>query len=193
MLTAHAHAGTAPLGIAHARGARPLTTALMVLAFAALTAACAQVRVHSPLSPVPFTMQTFAVGLAGLAMPAPAAVLSMAIYVLAGVCGAPVFSGGGSGVAHLFAATGGYLVSYPLAAALARAALRSDRGGRFGRAFMAMLAAHAAVFALGVPWLKAATGVPWSEALFQGFVIFLPSTIVKSLLGAAVVAPRRAR
>lgn len=193
MLTAHAHAGAAPHDVAHARGARPLTTAAMVLAFAALTAACAQVRVHSPLSPVPFTMQTFAVGLAGLALPARAAAVSMALYVLAGVCGAPVFSGGNAGPTHLLAATGGYLLAYPMAAAVARATLGPDHGGRFGRAFVAMLASHAAVFALGVPWLKAATGVPWSEAIFQGFVIFLPSTIVKSLLGAAVMAPRRAR
>lgn len=87
--------------------------ALMV----AVTAVAAQIVI--PLFPIPFTLQVFAVVLAGLLLGPRYGALAMAIYLLVGAVGVPVFAGFKGGLGIILGPTGGYLVSYPLAAAIA--------------------------------------------------------------------------
>ena len=85
-----------------------------VLLFAAATAAGS--RLEIPHVPVPFTLQTLAVLLAGAFLGARNGAFSQAAYLLAGVAGLPVFAGGSWGAALLLGPTGGYLLAFPLAA-----------------------------------------------------------------------------
>src|SRR4051794_5491959 len=94
-----------------------LTDAAVVVGATGLIAASAQVVVHTSLTPVPFTLQTFAVLVTGAALGSLRGVLAMALYLLVGVAGAPVFAGGGSGTVWN-SPSGGYLVGMLLAAAL---------------------------------------------------------------------------
>lgn len=89
-----------------------------VLLFATLTAVGAYVEVPVPGSPVPVTLQTLVVSLSGVLLGARLGAASQAAYLLAGALGAPVFAGGALGLAYLFGPTGGYLLAFPLAAAL---------------------------------------------------------------------------
>ncbi|MBI1935205.1 biotin transporter BioY [Candidatus Woesearchaeota archaeon] len=84
--------------------------------FAALTGAVAWFKIPLPFTPVPITLQTLMVLLSGAALGAYYGALSMIVYLILGVIGLPVFAGGSSGIPALLGPTGGYLLSYPVAA-----------------------------------------------------------------------------
>ena len=141
--------------------------------FAALTAAIAPVKIPLGFTPVPITLQTIAVLLSG-AMAGPYyGALAMAIYVLVGIIGLPVFAGGSSGIQALYGPTGGYLISYFIAAFVIgkylqgkakRAAVRNQKIG----------ATHG----------KIVTGLPWSAILVGWVLPFLIGDAIKLLLAA---------
>ncbi|MGB6720674.1 MAG: biotin transporter BioY, partial [Terracidiphilus sp.] len=92
----------------------------VVLAGSALAAVCAHMAVPLFFTPVPLTVQPFAVLLLGLLLTPRMAAATLAAYLLEGAAGLPVFAPvpAVSGLAHLFGPTGGYLLAYPAAAAL---------------------------------------------------------------------------
>lgn len=177
--------------------AAPQTVAAgRVLTFAALIAVTALVpAIPTPLG-VPFTLQTFAVLLAGLVLGPREGGAAAGTYVLAGVAGLPVLAGGTGGPAVLWGPTAGYLVAFPLAAALA--GLMSGpawHGGllrRLGVLAGAALAGGLVVHAVGVVVLAARLGMPLSQAAAAD-VIFLPGDAVKALLAAVAAASVPAR
>lgn len=81
-----------------------------------LTAVCAQVSFHLPFTPVPVTLQVFAVLLSGLLLGSRLGAVSQLQYLVLGALGAPIFADFNGGFMHLFGITGGYLLSYPFAA-----------------------------------------------------------------------------
>ena len=83
--------------------------------FTAVTAVCAQISIPMPAG-APFTLQTFAVPLAGIILGTKKGTLSVVLYVLLGIAGVPVFSGFTGGIAVIFGKTGGYIISFPLMA-----------------------------------------------------------------------------
>ena len=91
---------------------------LAVLGFALATTVAARVAVPLPGTAVPFTLQVAAVLLAGVVMGPRFGAASQAVYVMAGFVGLPVFMAGG-GPAYLLGPTGGYLIAFPAAAAVA--------------------------------------------------------------------------
>ena len=84
--------------------------------FAALTAAVAPFKIPLGFTPVPITLQTLVVLLAGAMLGSYYGALSMILYIVVGALGLPVFAGGGSGIGALLGPTGGYLFSYFIAA-----------------------------------------------------------------------------
>src|SRR6202453_2744538 len=94
-------------------------TVLAVVSATALVAICAHIAVPLGFTPIPVTMQTFAVLLLGLLFGPGPAFACLALYLLEGAVGLPVFSPHGpGGIAQMLGPTGGYLLSYPFAAAL---------------------------------------------------------------------------
>ena len=86
----------------------------LVLAAALLTAACAQITIQVPHSPVPVTGQTFAVLLTSAALGARRGALGQLLYVALGLF-PPFYSDGASGPDVLLGATGGYLIGFIVA------------------------------------------------------------------------------
>ena len=161
---------------------------------AAFTAVAAQITI--PLEPVPFTLQVLAVVLTGLLLGPRYGALAMAIYLLLGAVGVPVFAQFSGGLGQLFGPTGGYLVSYPLAASLAGMAATTvaDAPRRRGLVAGALwgCAALAAIYALGVTWLAVLAGLPPGAAIATGLLPFLAFDLIKVGLAALVavaVAP----
>ena len=140
------------------------TTMTRVALMAAVTAVAAQLAVPLPFTPVPFTLQVLAVVLSGLLLGPRHAALAMAVYVLVGAVGAPVFSQFQGGLGVIVGPRGGYLVSYPVAAALAElaahAAANAPRRRALAVSFLWGCAALAVVYASGASWLSAVTGLP---------------------------------
>jgi biotin transport system substrate-specific component len=83
-----------------------------VLVFCLLTMVCAQIKIPLPLTPVPFTLQVLAVFLCGYLLNSRLASMSLGLYLVLGMAGAPVFSGWGSGLSALMGPTGGYIAGF---------------------------------------------------------------------------------
>ena len=165
-----------------------LTDAVLVVGGAVFVAAAAQIVIPLPFTPVPISAVTFAVLLVGASYGAARGGLTLALYLLLGLLGASVFAPGETeGLARILGPTGGYLLSYPLVAALTGwlAERRWDR--RFRSAVLAMLAGSALIYAVGLPWLAVALGTGLGETLTLGLLPFIPGDLLKlALAGAAL-------
>ncbi len=156
-----------------------------------LTIVAAQVSIPLPFTPVPFTLQPMIVLLGAAALGSRLGASSQMLYLALGCAGLPVFAASPAlpqGLARLLGPTGGYLMSYPLAAFVT--GLLAERGldRRYLTAVLAMGAGLAIIFASGVLWL--AFGVPHaglSAAIAAGLVPFLPADIVKLFVAATVL------
>lgn len=161
--------------------------AVLVAAGAALTALAAQISFTVPWTPVPYTGQTAAVLLVGTALGVRKGALSMALYVLAGVVGLPVYAAGAHGVERLFGLTGGYLIGFVVASALVgRLAERSWDRSRVGAALLMGLG-NLVIYLVGVPVLAIVGGLSWADALQGGALVFLPWDAAKVALAALVL------
>jgi biotin transport system substrate-specific component len=166
------------------RTAAMLRAALLVVGGAALTAVAAQLAFQLPWTPVPYTGQTAAVLLVGTALGARLGPASMALYVLAGVVGAPVFAGGAHGAESLVGITGGYLVGFVVAAAVVgRLASRQWDRSRVGAALLMGLG-NLVIYLVGVPVLAVAGGLPLRDAVYHGALVFLPWDAFKIVVAA---------
>jgi biotin transport system substrate-specific component len=165
--------------------------ALSIL-FAALTAVGAQITI--PTTPVPFTLQTFFILLAGLVGGPRVGFLSIIIYLLMGAVGLPVFANLRGGWDVFLGPTGGYLVAFPLAAASAGLIYRRVGLGKLHAAALGAAGAEALIYLVGVPWLAAwlsfSRGLSTLDGLSQaatlGMIPFLIWDAVKALLAIYV-------
>ena len=156
----------------------------LVVGAAALTGLAAQIFIPLPFTPVPISMQTFTVLLAGAALGPLRGGLSMALYLLAGVLGVGWFSEQRSGWEF---ASFGYIVGFVVAAALVgwfarRGADRSVLG-----TVALMAAGNIVIYAVGVPWLMASMGAGIGEGLQLGVVPFLVGDGLKIALAAGLL------
>jgi biotin transport system substrate-specific component len=167
--------------------------AAAVLFITALTAAAAQVSFPLPFTPVPFTLQPMVVLLGGAALGSRLGMASQVLYLLIGIAGLPVFAASPAlpqGVLRLLGPTGGYLMSYPLAAFIAGALAERGFDRRYLTSVLAMTAGLVVIFACGVMWLAwfarpASVGV--NVALRTGLYPFIAVDILKLLVAAAVM------
>ena len=168
---------------------RPAALPVAVLAFALLTALGARVSVPLGVTPVPMTLQTLFVLLAGAFLGPVAGATSQLTYLALGAAGAPVFAMGGGGLPWLLGPTGGYLMAFPMAAALTGWIAGGER--RVVRTTAGVLAGSAVIFMAGAGWLSAVTGLTGAALLAAAVLPFLPGAAVKAAI--AVVATRRLR
>lgn len=167
----------------------------LALGFAALTGVLAQIRIPLPFTPVPITLQTFAVLLAGVVLGSQWGGLSQALYVAIGLGGMPWFQGGGAGLGHLLGPTGGYLVGFVVAAVVV--GYVTDRFARARQLPWLVVVLSAAnftvIYGVGLPWLYVwltavqGSAVSIGQLLTLGLFPFVPGDLVK-LVGAIAVA-----
>ena len=162
----------------------------MVLAslMAALTAVGAYI--HVPIGPVPIVLSTLFVLLAGLLLGSRWGSASMALYLLVGAIGIPVFAGGKGGFAHFFGPTGGYLLGYVLASWITGFISEHSRGLLIPDIFAVVLGSLA-IYSLGIPGLKLITQMSWTKTFMVGMVPFLIGDAIKA--SVAVILARSVR
>ncbi len=155
----------------------------LVLGGSAFVGISAQVVIPLPFTPVPLTLQTFAVLLVGAALGTWRGVASMVVYAAAGTAGVPWFSAGSSGWGG---ASYGYILGFILAAGIVgRLAERGATRTPLRTAGL-MVLGNAVIYVVGVSYLKFAIDASWAMALSLGMIPFLLGDALKIALAAGL-------
>lgn len=156
--------------------------------FAALISVLGYVIIPLPFSLVPVTGQTLGIMLAGLLLGPLQAFLSVFIFILLGIAGVPVFSGGRSGIGVLAGPSGGYIVGFLVGAVVISLLCRKTNNiWKLGGS--AIVGGIIVVYLLGVSRLSFLTGMGLEKAIVTGALPFIPGDILKVI--AATLLARR--
>ncbi len=165
-------------------GLRLARASLLALVGSAVLALSAKLSV--PFYPVPLTLQSLAVLLIGAAFGSRLGAATVALYLVEGALGLPVFAGStGLGLAYMAGPTGGYLVGFVLAAYAVGFFAERGADRSVPQLLGAMTLGHAILFAAGYAWLAHLIGA--EKAWVAGVLPFIIGTLVKTLLGALLV------
>jgi|SRR5581483_1962703 len=156
----------------------------LVFSASLFVALFAHITIPLPFTPVPLTLQNFAVLVVGLALGSRRGFAALALYLAEGLTGLPVFNPTGpGGIAQLLGPTGGYLMAYPFVAFLA--GFIAERGRQtFARYAIAATAGEIVLFVGGISWLALFVGGSWRQAMHFGLYPFAFAEIAKVLVAA---------
>jgi biotin transport system substrate-specific component len=152
--------------------------------FGALTAVGAYILI--PLPPVPITLQTLFVNLAGALLGGTLGALSQVVYILLGVIGLPVFAGGKAGAGVLLGPTGGYLIGFVVGAYVIGKLTAIRRKPGFIWLICAMSIGIAIVYMIGIIQLMAVAKLDFNRAIAIGLLPPLPGDILKIIIAALI-------
>ncbi|MBZ5706723.1 MAG: biotin transporter BioY [Acidobacteriia bacterium] len=157
----------------------------LVVGASLLVALCARVTLPLPFTPVPLTLQNFGVLLVGLTLGSRRGFAALALYLVEGASGMPVFNPtGAGGVAQLLGPTGGFLLAYPFVAGIAGWIMESGKK-TFARAATAAVLAEIALFVGGLSWLAILTH-SFAQAVRFGLYWFVFAEVIKVMSAAAI-------
>ncbi len=169
------------LGSSVSNTQRNIRYAVLAFAGSALIALCAQISV--PFFPVPLTLQTFAVFLIGLSFGWRLGGITVALYLLEGALGLPVFAGGKGGLIVFMGPTAGYLYGMTIAAAVIGFFAEFGYNKSYFKSLISLLVGTFIIFLFGVGYLGSVIG--YDKALAGGLYPFIPSEFFK--IGLAVI------
>lgn len=159
--------------------------------FAALTVVFSYIAVPLPFSPVPITLQTLSVMLAGSLLSPSAAFLSMLVYLLLGIIGMPVFAHGSSGIGILAGPTGGFLMSWPIAALVMALILKRIKPEFLSLFIVNILGGIIIIYSIGVPYLAWTAHLNFAAAVTAGALPFIPGDLIKAFVSATLTISLR--
>ena len=166
--------------------------------FAALMAICSLISIPLGFTPVPVNLATLGVFLAGGLLGKKYGTISIAVYVLLGAVGVPVFAGFRGGLSVLVGPTGGYIIGYIAAAflvGLLTELLVPKAGRSAGREILACIIAMIiglfACYLLGTLWFMISTHTGVWAALISCVFPFLPGDALKIAAGAILTQKLR--
>lgn len=145
--------------------------------FTAITAIMAQIAIPLPFSPVPITMQTFAIFMSAIILGSRLGFMSQIIYVLLGAIGVPVFANFGGGLGKILGPTGGFIFSFPIVAYIIGRI--SDKKMNMAANIAIMAVGLFVCYAMGVAQLSVTTGMGMQKAIAVGALPYIPLDIVK--------------
>jgi biotin transport system substrate-specific component len=161
-----------------------LRDVLLVIGAAALTGLAAQISIPLPFTPVPITLQTFTVLLAGAALGPWRGGAAMLLYLVAGSIGVAWFANGESGFGG---PTFGYIIGFVVAASVVGALASRGADRTVSGTVAIMVLGNLIIYAFGVPWLLASTGMPLFVALEKGLWPFVIGDALKIALAAGLL------
>jgi biotin transport system substrate-specific component len=164
-------------------------TPVLIISATILTAIAAQFRIPLPFSPVPITLQTFVVLLAGALIGWKRGAIAESLYLIWGVAGAPLFAGGALGLAILAGPTGGYLVGFILGAALVGWLVSHSKS--VVTVWLSLLAGSAVILLCGWLQLSLFLAGSASAAFKAGVLPFIPGDLLKVTAATGIVMALR--
>ncbi|MEG9194387.1 MAG: biotin transporter BioY [Candidatus Methanoglobus sp.] len=162
---------------------------VLAFVFAVITGICAQIRLYLPWTPVPVTMQTFAVFLSAIILGRSWGGISQAFYVALGLAGIPWFAGFKGGLAVLYGPTVGYLLGFIISALFVGYLVDRYVGARFFLTLLPILifANFIIIYGLGLLWLLLIfPGLGFYKLLMIGAIPFVPGDLAKILAVSAI-------
>lgn len=154
----------------------------------AMNCVSAYIVIPLPFSLSPIALQTMFVNLVAFLMTPRQTFMTMLVYILIGLAGIPVFTGGTAGPAKLFGPTGGYIFGFMVAAVL----ISLLRGGEYSFKRYSLIGVGIGIpviYLLGALQLKFVTGMDWQAAVLTGVLPFVPLDVVKCLAAAFLAGP----
>lgn len=148
-----------------------------------------------PNNPVPITGQTLGILVVGGALGFRRGATATLLYIVIGILNVPAFAEHRSGIGVIasmedgrlvLGATGGYLVGFILASAIVGRLAELGWDRHVVGSVAAMLIGSVAIYAVGLPWLMAATGFTPQETIQKGLVPFIPGDIIKLAIAAGI-------
>lgn len=164
----------------------PIQSFLLIMGFALATGLASQARIPIPGTPVPITLQTSVVLLAGLCLNFRQAFLSQLLYLCLGSLGLPFFTQL-LGAASLIGPTGGYLIGFLIAAPVL-SILHKKWGNSLSKTWILTFATSLIILVTGTLYLKHLLQLSWSAAWAAGFLPFLLGDLVKVTFSAITYA-----
>ncbi len=172
---------------------KDLIRTVLVALFTALIIAGTFIRI--PIPPVPITLQTLFVLLAGMLLPLPLSVYSVVLYLVLGAIGLPVFSSGG-GLAALTGPTGGFMFGWipaVIVCGLMGKKRFENRKVQVAYLILTALLANVALYTPGLLWLGFSRHLTIEKTLAGGLIPFIPGDIIKMIVAALVSTELRER
>ena len=164
-----------------------IRSAVLVAGLVGLTSISAQVSVPLPFTPVPLTLQTFAVLAGAAALGAERAVIAQISYIMLALAGAPILAGGASGAIKVMGATGGYLLGFVIASYLVGKIAERGATVKIRSTVLAYVVGTIVIYTFGALWLAQFTGQGLSWAIANGVVPFLIGDAIKAVAAGAVL------
>lgn len=164
---------------------RSAYNAILVAVGSLFIAACAQLAIPLPFTPVPITGQSFAVLLIGIFFGSRLGAATVLAYLAEGASGLPFFAEGTGGLAVFAGLTGGYLIGFVFASYCAGFLAEKKWDRKVWTAGLAMFLSSFVIFAFGVTWLSSFIG--FSKAIEFGFFPFLPGDVFKTVVAALLL------
>jgi biotin transport system substrate-specific component len=140
--------------------------------------------VKIPLHPTPITLQTLAVFMLGLALGSKKGAAACFLYLVEASLGAPVLSGGVSNPLWMAGFSGGFLISFPIAAFVIGFLVEKIQSKTFLKVLGCVLCGQLCIDLIGLIWLSGFFGV--YKAIAVGCVPFLPTMVIKALLAVSM-------
>ncbi|MEY4312262.1 MAG: hypothetical protein RLZZ571_1032 [Actinomycetota bacterium] len=162
-------------------------SAVLVAGLVGLTAVSAQIALPLPFTPVPLTLQTFAVLAGAAALGAERAVIAQVSYIVLALAGLPILAGGASGATKVMGATGGYLLGFVVASYLVGKIAERGATVKVRSTVLAYAIGTAVIYTLGALWLAQFTGKGLVWAITNGVVPFLIGDAIKAVAAGAVL------
>ena len=161
-------------------------TKMMIVAaiFAGIIAVLAQISV--PIGPVPNTAQPLAMGIVGTILGKKWGAISVAVYVLMGAIGLPVFAGGAGGIVHIFGPTGWDIISFPIAAFVVGLITEQFEGNLIAGVVANWIGTSLLILGMGFTGLRFNLDIPWSQAFAMGVMPFILTNPVQGFFAGTL-------
>lgn len=159
--------------------------------FTALIIVGSYISFPLPFSPVPIVLSNFFIILAGVMLGKWWGFTSVMLYLFLGIIGLPVFAGGKGGIAILLGPTGGFLLSFPVAAFVIGVISHQGKKSIIKDGIALLIGTFLIIYGFGVPWLKFVLKVSWSKAFAIAMLPYLIGDAFKA--GIALVLTKLLR
>ncbi len=141
-----------------------------------------------PVGAVPVSLATFGVMIIGSFLNLKCAIVSVLVYIILGSIGLPVFSSFGSGLGVIFGATGGYIIAYPIMAAVISIIADKNKKHRKTMPLFSYIISLIVCYSLGSVWYSAVTQIPFKNALTVAVLPFIIPDLIKIFLAIITVS-----